>query len=76
MRKKTAKEKSTTSFQGILWEEVPLYVLLTRAVLRSCTVSIHATPSITGTADIGENFRTSVQQHLPQQEIQRTDRSA
>jgi hypothetical protein len=63
---RTAKEKRTTSSQGILKEDVLLYLHFTRAVLRK------PTPGNTSTADIWEKFRTPVQHQLSQQEIQRT----
>jgi hypothetical protein len=49
--KGTAKEKNTTSSQGILWEDFFLYVHLTTVVLRSCTASRQTTSATTNNAD-------------------------
>jgi hypothetical protein len=46
-----AKEKSTMSSKGILWEDFILYDHLTTAVLRSCTASRQTTPTTTSNAD-------------------------
>jgi chorismate-pyruvate lyase len=65
------KEKSTTSSQGTLWEDVPLLVHLTRAALRSCLESKHPTSATTGTADIGaylEMKRVTVRRNAAENE--------
>jgi hypothetical protein len=53
--RRTAKEKSRTSSQGIHWEDVLPQVHLTRAVLCGCTASRHTTPTA-DTADIWEKL--------------------
>jgi hypothetical protein len=47
-------------------------VHLTRAVLRKCTASRHAIPATIGATNICEELVDPLQQHLPQQEIQKT----
>jgi hypothetical protein len=54
--RRTAKEKSRTSSQEILWEDVLLQIHLTKAVLHSCTVSRHATSATKGTVDVCEKL--------------------
>jgi hypothetical protein len=51
----TAKEKSTMTSHGIIWENVLLQVYLTRAVLNICTASRHSTPVNRGTGDRRES---------------------
>jgi hypothetical protein len=55
-RERRTTKKSTTSSQGILWQDVLLSVHLTRAVLNIYTVSRHATSATTGTADRWEKL--------------------
>jgi hypothetical protein len=45
---------NTRSFQGILWEDVFLEVLVTRVSLRSGTASRYATPPTISTTDMGK----------------------
>jgi hypothetical protein len=63
-----AKEKSTTTSQGDLWEHVLVSEQSYAAVLRQGTQNQQ--PQALQT--YGESERHPVQQHLPQQEIQKT----
>jgi hypothetical protein len=69
------KEKSKTNSQEILWEDVLFTVLLTRAVLHSCTVETPQHQPTQAPHTYGKSFQTHMQQHLPEQEVQRTSLS-